>query len=64
MAAVFIARGGTNRGAGFSSCLCAGKPFLDEVQQDRVFQVRQGSEDDAEEEGVVDLHVGKDRQRR
>ena len=24
MAAAFIARGGTNRGAGFSSCLCAG----------------------------------------
>ena len=54
----------TNREAGFSSCLCAGKPFLDEVQQDRVFQVRQGSEDDAQEEGAVDLHVGEDREGR
>ena len=54
----------TNREAGFSSCLCAGESNLDEVQPERVFQVRQGPKDDAQEEGAVDLHVGEDREGR
>ena len=38
--------------------------LMDRASRNGVSQVRQGSEDDAEEEGVVDLHVGKDRERR
>ena len=36
----------------------------DRASKNGVSQVRQGSEDDAEEEGTVDLYVGKDRERR
>ena len=38
--------------------------LMDRASRNSVSKVRQGSEDDAQEEGAVDLHVGEDREGR